>query len=185
MIGRIVRPADFERVLSAHQRSKSTHFAVHYLAGVPSRAGPVAAKAADSPVFPPLSTELSTGELPVSAPVVDDAGQWLGLVVPKRHAKRAVTRTLIKRQVRAAMALHASQLPAGLWVVRVRAPFDRQQFPSAASAALSTLAREELATLFHRAAHSPLPPSSGRKPWGGRGKAKAAPVGAPTDVAAP
>jgi ribonuclease P protein component len=183
MIGRIVRPADFERVLSAHQRSKSTHFAVHYVAGVPSRAGPVKAEAADPPVFPPLSTELSTGELPVSTPAVDDAGQWLGLVVPKRHAKRAVTRTLIKRQVKAAMALHASELPAGLWVVRLRAPFDRQQFPSAASAALRALAREELATLFHRAAHSPLPPSSGRKPFGGRGKGKAAGAGVP-DVAA-
>ncbi|TDM05981.1 MAG: ribonuclease P [Ideonella sp. MAG2] len=174
MIGRIVRPADFERVLSAHQRSKSTHFAVHYLAGVPSRAGPVSVKAVDSPVFPPLSTELSTGEPLLAVPAVDEGGQWLGLVVPKRHAKRAVTRTLIKRQVKAAMALHASELPAGLWVVRVRAPFDRQQFPSAASAALRALAREELSTLFHRAVHSPLPPSAGRKPRGGQGKAKAA-----------
>lgn len=173
MIGRILRPADFERVLSAPQRSRSTHFAVHYVAGEPSRPGAARPVGAESPVVPLLSPELSTGSCPSEQAAVDEsptpAGQWLGLVVPKRHAKRAVTRTLLKRQVRAAMALHAAQLPAGLWVVRLRAPFDRQQFPSAASDALRRCAREELNTLFDRAARSPLPPGpggirKGRKP---------------------
>lgn len=79
-------------------------------------------------------------------------GHWLGLVVPKRHAKRAVTRNLIKRQVRAAMAAHAGALAPGLWVVRLKMPFDRAAFRSPASAGLREAARAELAQLFGRAA---------------------------------
>ena len=76
---------------------------------------------------------------------------WLGLVIPKRHARRSVTRSLLKRQIRVAARAHESALPGGLWVVRLRSGFDRQAFPSAASTALAAAAREELATLFHRA----------------------------------
>jgi ribonuclease P protein component len=79
---------------------------------------------------------------------------WLGCVVPKRHARRAVTRTLLKRQIRSAAA--AVSLPSGLWVIRLRAGFDRAAFPSAASEALARAARAELdALLSHgsRAGH--------------------------------
>ncbi len=76
---------------------------------------------------------------------------WLGLVIPKRHARRSVTRSLLKRQIRVAARAHESGLAAGLWVVRLRSGFDRQAFPSAASAALACAAREELAALFERA----------------------------------
>ena len=93
---------------------------------------------------------------------MDESRQWLGLVVPKRHAKRAVTRNLIKRQVRAAMLRHAGSLPGGLWVVRLRAPFDRQQFLSPGSDALRAATLGELTELFDRAAHSPLAPGASR-----------------------
>ena len=82
---------------------------------------------------------------------------WLGSVVPKRHARRAVTRTLLKRQIRGAMAAHGERLPPGLWVIRLRAPFDRAQFPAAASNALSELAGGELAALLEQAARRVLP----------------------------
>jgi ribonuclease P protein component len=78
--------------------------------------------------------------------------RWLGLVVPKRHARRAVTRTLLKRQIRSALAEGEAMLPVGLWVVRLRAPFDRSVFPSAASQALRRVARQELAGLVRRPA---------------------------------
>jgi ribonuclease P protein component len=68
---------------------------------------------------------------------------WLGAVVPKRHARRAVTRSLLKRQIRAAVA-RLDQLDGGLWVVRLRAPFAREEFKSAASDALAAAARAEL-----------------------------------------
>ncbi len=72
------------------------------------------------------------------------SGLWLGAVVPKRHARRAVTRSLLKRQIRAAMVKQMLVLPAGLWVIRLRAPFDMARFPSACSTALRDAARDEL-----------------------------------------
>lgn len=79
-------------------------------------------------------------------------GLWLGAVVPKRHARRAVTRTLLKRQIRSVVDARAGALLGGLWVVRLRAPFDKARFPSAASDALKLCAREELESLLTAAA---------------------------------
>lgn len=76
---------------------------------------------------------------------------WLGAVVPKKHARRAVTRSLLKRQIRSLAVAHAPRLAAGLWVVRLRAPFDRAQYPSAASVALQKVVRAELDGLMVRA----------------------------------
>ncbi len=78
-------------------------------------------------------------------------GYWLGLVVPKRHAKRAVTRTLLKRRIRAAVT-DACGLAPGMWVVRLRTPFARTEFVSAASDRLSDAVTDELATLMTAAA---------------------------------
>jgi len=185
LLGRIVRPADYVRVLAAPMRLRSPHFAVHHLAGRPlplkrpmkRSAAPgedsddalSAAEADRAPVTARLSTELSTGHPDPLTQGVDDSqdpgpfalgetptpasgpSRWLGLVVPKRHAKRAVTRTLVKRQIRHVAAACASGLEPGLWVVRQRSPFDPKQFPSAASDALKEAARAELRALFERA----------------------------------
>ncbi len=85
----------------------------------------------------------------VDLPDSDVKGSWLGCVVPKRHARRAVTRTLLKRQIRSAAA--EAELAPGLWVIRLRAGFDRVAFPSAASNALQTAARGELDSLLAKA----------------------------------
>ena len=79
-------------------------------------------------------------------------GQWLGMVVPKRHARRSVTRVLVKRQMREALRRHGQRLPAGLWVLRLKAGIDRQHFPSAASDALRQAVHAELDALLTRAA---------------------------------
>ncbi|GAP37839.1 ribonuclease P protein component [Piscinibacter sakaiensis] len=85
-------------------------------------------------------------------------GGWLGMVVPKRHAKRSVTRNLVKRQIRAVFddvglaGERAAGLRPGLWVVRLRAPIDRSRFPSAASDALRRAMRDELAGMLRQAA---------------------------------
>ena len=142
---RLVDSNGFERVLRCASRASTSHFAVHHLA---ASAG---ALAGSSPG--PRNPELSTiGSLP-GARAVDDSlvpgsGKQFGVVVPKRHARRAVTRSLLKRQIYAAGNRHAALLPVGLWIVRLRAPFDRAAFPSAASAALRSVARAELETLF-------------------------------------
>lgn len=80
------------------------------------------------------------------------SGRWLGLVVPKRHAKRAVTRSLLKRQMRERFSAVADRLEAGIWVIRLKAPFDRAAFPSAASDALRSAAAAELRELLARLA---------------------------------
>jgi len=91
-----------------------------------------------------------------SVPAAPDRA-WLGYVVPKRHAKRAVTRTLLKRQIRAVFG-DLPTLPPGLWVVRLRMPFDRKQYPSASSEALRAAARAELLQLTRKLA--PPPPGA-------------------------
>src|ERR1700744_1892669 len=185
LLGRIVRPADYVRVLATPMRLRSPHFAVHHLVGRPlplkrPMARPVVATEASTaapegdgivhaPVTASLSTELSTGLADGSRTGVDDSQDpglsalvetptsfggfdpWPDLVVPKRHARRAVTRTLVKRQIRNVAAACAPQLEPGLWVVRQRSPFDVKQFPSAASDALKEAARAELRALFDRA----------------------------------
>lgn len=79
------------------------------------------------------------------------AGWWFGVVVPKRHARKATTRNLLRRQIRGAMARHHTRLARGMWLVRLRVPFDPKDFKSA-SAALRSAARAELDGLLLRAA---------------------------------
>ncbi len=78
-------------------------------------------------------------------------GAWLGAMVPKRWARRAVTRNTIKRQIYAVAAEHALQLPAHAHVVRLRSTFDRKQFISPTSDVLKKAVRAELLQLFARA----------------------------------
>lgn len=71
-----------------------------------------------------------------------------GVVVPKRHAKRAVTRNLVKRIARETLRGHAAVLPAGLWLLRLRGGFAAGKFVSARSAALAAVLHEELERLL-------------------------------------
>ena len=82
---------------------------------------------------------------------------WLGAMVPKRWARRAVTRNAIKRQIFAVTALNATRLPPAAHVVRLRSAFDRKQFVSARSEALCQAVRAELLQLFERSARKALP----------------------------
>lgn len=75
----------------------------------------------------------------------------VGAVVPKRWAKRAVTRNGIKRQIYNVIATFEPQLPHMAHVVRLRGDFPRAQFPSAWSDALKASVRAELQQLFGQA----------------------------------
>jgi ribonuclease P protein component len=150
MLGRMLRSADFEIVLGSPARTRSAHFAAHHLPQPPSLAR--------QRLRCVEATKLSTGDPEGSAQVVDDHPQcapdrcWYGTVLPKRHARRATTRNLLKRQIREAMHRHHARLAHGLWLVRLRAPFDARQFRSAGSRALRAAARDELDGLLTRAA---------------------------------
>lgn len=83
---------------------------------------------------------------------------WMGAMVPKRWAKRAVTRNAIKRQIYSVSTDFESVLPMAAHVVRLRAGFDRQQFISATSDVLKAAVRQEVQQLFARAtARSSVP----------------------------
>ncbi len=77
---------------------------------------------------------------------------WLGAMVPKRWARRAVTRNAIKRQIYVISAQYEVRMPCAAHVVRLRAGFDRTQFISATSTLLKQAVRLELEQLFERAA---------------------------------
>jgi ribonuclease P protein component len=141
-----VHKADFERLLATRSRGRSAHFAVHHVTGAPA----VHAQARPKTGLDKLST---TGE-PICAAPVDKlpAGHWLGCVVPKRQARRSVTRNLLKRQMRETFRRHAPTLPQGLWLLRLHAGFAVRDFPAARSDALAEQARLELEQLLAKAA---------------------------------
>ncbi len=144
MIGRLVHKADFERLLASRSRLRSAHFALHHVASGDLCAPP----AGINPQPEKLSTSLE-GNLP--RPVDDSpASLWIGAVVPKRHARRAVTRSLLKRQIRSAFDRHAGELAAGHWLVRLHAGFSPMPYVSARSEALAAAARSELDSLLNR-----------------------------------
>jgi ribonuclease P protein component len=127
---RALRAAQFPAVLAAPRRAQSVHFVIQHTAA--------------------KTTDLSTAGAPSLGRSVDDCGGW-GWVVPKRQARRSVTRNLIRRELRAALHRHAAQLGGGLWLLRLRTGFDAAQFPSAASAALRRAVRAEIDGLLTRA----------------------------------
>jgi ribonuclease P protein component len=73
-------------------------------------------------------------------------------MVPKRWAKRAVTRNAIKRQIYNVSAEFESSLQPIAHLVRLRSAFDRAQFVSATSDVLKAAVRSELLQLFSSAA---------------------------------
>jgi ribonuclease P protein component len=165
MIGRLVQTADFQRLLATPPRWRSAHFAVHHLQEAPSMRvrQPLAGGS--------MAQKLSTGGELIHPHTVDECDlpalavkplgeRWLGCVVPKRQAKRAVTRNLIKRQVRAAAQRLEDRLPVGLWLVRLRQGFPLAEFPSAASTSLRLALRRELDRLFTQAMGSSQRPAS-------------------------
>ena len=76
---------------------------------------------------------------------------WMGAMVPKRWARRAVTRNTIKRQIYNVAAHFEPQLLVAAYVVRLRSAFDRKLFLSATSDQLRQAVRMELHQLFAQA----------------------------------
>jgi ribonuclease P protein component len=140
--GHLIHKADFESLMSAPVWSRSAHFALHHVAGAPATSGRPRPELGEGK----LSTELCE----MKTEDVDNSSCriWIGAVVPKRHARRAVTRSLLKRQIREAFVRHALMLGRGLWLVRLRRPFARADFPSARSVRLGDVARAELDDLL-------------------------------------
>jgi len=124
----------FQAVLAGAIVARTTHFALHRNALDAMNAQTVPAKTHDTPdLFP-----------------VQDS--WVGAMVPKRWAKRAVTRNAIKRQIYTVSADFLPRYPQAAWVVRLRRDFSRQEFPSASSDALKQAVRTEVLALMQAGA---------------------------------
>lgn len=127
---RIRTRAQFQAVMAGAIVAKTPHFALHRLA-LP---GPEQGRL----LFPVQDT-------------------WVGVVLPKRWARRAVTRNAIRRQTYEASRAVADRLPPAALVVRLRSEFSRKQFVSATSDALKQAVRAELVQLLGRVALRPTP----------------------------
>ena len=153
--------ADFRQALGQRPVARSMHFSVHY--AEPSLANRFH-RAPNRPLAVDLSTACAEGdttavdECIVSEDIRGPLVWRLGLVLPKKMARRSVTRSLIKHQARELWRLHAPALheagwlspgrPACNWVLRLKAPWDKRVYLSAASAPLRQAVREELLALL-------------------------------------
>jgi ribonuclease P protein component len=138
-VQRLKSRAQFEAVMAGTTVSRTPHFALHR---VPLDAPPA------SVTGPRPAGPATGGRLPILFAVRD---AWIGALVPKRWAKRAVTRNAIKRQIYTVSQAVLPPLPVAAHVVRLRAGFDRAHFISASSPALKRAVRGELQQLFARA----------------------------------
>lgn len=131
---RIRNRAQFQAVLAGPPVAKTAHFALHRatLAGVQG----------GRPLFPA-------------------ADAWLGVLLPKRWARRAVTRNTLRRQIYETARAVAPGLPQAAWVVRLRSEFSRKVFISATSDVLKQAARAELQQLLGKVT-VPVPPPEAR-----------------------
>jgi ribonuclease P protein component len=132
-VHRLKTRAQFQAVMAGSTVCRTAHFALH-------RTGLESPAAVDMSPAGPGSTR--------SQALFAVQGPWLGVLIPKRWAKRAVTRNAIKRQIYTVSQDFEAQLPAAAHVVRLRAGFDRTQFKSASSDALKRAVRAELQQLF-------------------------------------
>jgi ribonuclease P protein component len=146
LIWRSLGRADFAVALAAPVLAKSAHFVLHHVAATPASSN---CTVGESP-----KPELSTDRAPNRPPDVDNTRSpsqwWLGLVVPKRHARRSVTRSLLKRQMRVHATGQRHRLPPGQWLIRLRSPFDPGRYASAASPQLRHAIGLELEQVFAR-----------------------------------
>jgi ribonuclease P protein component len=138
-VQRLKTRAQYEAAMAGGTVSRTPHFVLHR--------APLSAPR--DPAAPDSAPGRQAKSLHALFAVQDEA--WMGAIVPKRWAKRAVTRNGIKRQIYNVSADFASRLPAAAHVVRLRMDFARAQFPSAWSDALHDSVRGELLQLFEQA----------------------------------
>ena len=127
----------FQAALSGVVVAKTPHFALHR----------------NSLYTPALFVRASGATRQTTLFPVKDV--WLGAMVPKRWARRAVTRNAIKRQIYSVSADFQHLYQQAAFVVRLRRDFSRMEFASATSVQLRAAVRSELQSLFQAGAAAP------------------------------
>jgi len=139
-VQRLKTHSQFQAVLAGQRMASTAHFVLHMrgLMDIGWRSATLVSQASGSEAAPSRPRHVSV----------------MGAMVPKRWAKRAVTRNMIKRQIYSVGSIATAALPGAAYVVRLRAGFDRTQFISATSEALKRQVRQELLMLFSHAQSS-------------------------------
>ena len=127
---RLKTRAQFQAALASSLIAKSTHFAMHQV-------------------------EFNLLAAPQLSVLFPSQVLWAGAMVPKRWAKRAVTRNTIKRQIYTAMSGLNNGSVQAAFLIRQRREFSRQMFPSATSPELRRAVRVELLDLLQAAQINP------------------------------
>jgi len=130
-IKRIKAWAQFQQLMAYPPVARSQHFVVH--------------RASDSVATTPPGPQ--TGGAPPEMPL---QGLCMATLIPKRWAKRAVTRNAVRRQIMAAFSHEQKSLPPVPHLVRLQSPFDAKAFNSASSVALKHAVSQEMAQLLKR-----------------------------------
>ena len=127
-VERLKQWSEFQAVMSAGTVARTPHFVLHQWQ-------------------PPAKASTGSGFEETPTLFVDGV-LMMGALTPKRWAKRAVTRNLIRRQVHAVAHELEKSLTPTAYVVRLRATFNPQKFVSASSDVLKQVVRQELKQLF-------------------------------------
>ena len=127
-VERLKQWTEFQAVMSAGSVAKTPHFVLHQWQ-------------------PTAKASTGSGFEETPALFVDGVIK-MGALTPKRWAKRAVTRNMIRRQIHAVSREFEKSLRPTAYVVRLRASFNTQKFVSASSKALKHSVRKELQQLL-------------------------------------
>jgi ribonuclease P protein component len=154
-VQRIKNRAQFQAVLAGTTVARQGHFVLHRLV-LPVSPGKLLAPEPDQSAIAPDKSHapngLAGGKLLIASPLFGEPGNWLGAMVPKRWAKRAVTRNMIKRRIyslaETATIQQGAAVPEAAYVVRLRSAFDPRLFKSATSSLLRAAVCQELGALF-------------------------------------
>ena len=134
----------FQAVLAGSVIAKTEHFVLHRNSLEPIRV-PAPQVTPEPDAHKAKGDELAARLFPV-------LDVWIGAMVPKRWAKRAVTRNTIKRQIYTVSAETMHNFPQAAFLVRLRREFSRKEFVSATSAQLKEAVRAEVLALMQTGA---------------------------------
>jgi len=152
-VQRLQTRPQFQAVLNGVTIAKTEHFVLHRKNIFSSEVGGQALSDVGSKEVSPKLVGEDLQRQPLSLFPVQDV--WFGAMVPKRWAKRAVTRNAIKRQIYTVTAEFQACYPHAAFVVRLRREFSRKQFVSAASSALKDAVRCEVVLLLQAGLDQP------------------------------
>jgi ribonuclease P protein component len=130
-VERLKQWSEFQAVMSGGTVARTPHFALHQ--------------------WQPTDKANTGSGFEETPALFVDGVLMLGALTPKRWAKKAVTRNLIRRQIHAVSREYVDHLLPTAYVVRLRATFNPHTFVSASSEVLKKTVREELKQLFARA----------------------------------